>query len=171
MAQNNLNTSFMIGATEEEYKWLKKAISYNYEDDNGVCDEDGSVFRSVTGLDDFISSSLESFPQFSMSAVSDKVARSYRSDLSPKYEYNVLVYGDEDVDLEHIADVLRGLLVKFRPKESIGFTYAEWCSRPRPGEFSGGLVFVTADNVEWGNASTELQMLVRSFKDRVEEGD
>ena len=31
-------------------------------------------------------------------------------------------------------------------------TYARTCSKPRVGEFGGGAVFVTADEVKWENA-------------------
>ena len=39
-----------------------------------------------------------------------------------------------------------------RPDQCWSLTYATTCSKPRLGEFGGGAVFVTADNIRWNNS-------------------
>ncbi|MGO8748717.1 MAG: hypothetical protein ACLQNE_22330 [Thermoguttaceae bacterium] len=48
--------------------------------------------------------------------------------------------------------LVRKFLKRFRPDQCWSLTYATNCSKPRVGEFGGGAVFVTADEIRWRNA-------------------
>lgn len=54
-------------------------------------------------------------------------------------------------DLEVLASVLQQFLVKFRPEQSIGFSWANTCSRPLLDSFGGGAVFITVYTIDWMN--------------------
>lgn len=83
------------------------------------------------------------------------------------YAYNFVLAGDgtdayfyvqESGDVEEVANFVMRFLAKFRPTEKVGFEWAEWCSKARPGEFGGGAVLVSATAVAY---ETTRQMLER----------
>jgi hypothetical protein len=57
-------------------------------------------------------------------------------------------YGNPD----NVAWLVRKFLKAFRPNQCWSLTYATTCSRPRVGDFGGGAIFVTADEIKWQNA-------------------
>tara|TARA_B100000497_G_C7623662_1_gene374753 strand:+ start:406 stop:831 length:426 start_codon:yes stop_codon:yes gene_type:complete len=63
----------------------------------------------------------------------------------------VWIASEEGTDLEFLADVLQDYLQHNDPEGSIGFTWAETCSKLRVDEFGGGAVFITHDNQVWLN--------------------
>ena len=65
---------------------------------------------------------------------------------------------EEGTDLEFLADVLQDYLQDNDPEGSIGFTWAETCSKLRVDEFGGGAVFITHDNQVWLNSYHWLQI-------------
>jgi hypothetical protein len=64
----------------------------------------------------------------------------------------VWIAEEEGTDLEFLADVLQDYLRHNDPEGSIGFTWAETCSKLRVDEFGGGAVFITHDNQVWLNS-------------------
>jgi len=59
------------------------------------------------------------------------------------------VYCEENGGLEGIAHVIQNALAKVGSHRAIGFTWAETCSKMREGEFTGGGVFITKDEIKW----------------------
>ena len=76
----------------------------------------------------------------------------------------------------HVAWLIQKFLKRFRPDQCWSLTYANTCSKPRVGEFSGGAVFVTANEIKFQDASdfVEQQRAEAKVKSRavlhVEEG-
>lgn len=62
------------------------------------------------------------------------------------------VYAEESGNPDNVAWLVQKFLKKFRPDQCWSLTYAATCSKPRVGEFGGGAVFVTADEIKWQNA-------------------
>ena len=62
------------------------------------------------------------------------------------------VYTEECGAPENIAWLVQKFLKTFRPNQCWSLTYATTCSKPRVGEFGGGAIFVTADEIKWQNA-------------------
>jgi hypothetical protein len=54
---------------------------------------------------------------------------------------------EERGDVLRVAHLVREFLRRFRPTLCWSLTYATTCSTIRPGEFGGGAVFVTADEI------------------------
>jgi len=151
MANNYLQTSVSIEKlTPQETAWFKGVLNFVPED---VDDAEKSLLE-LLGLDSIRSSMLDVFPDFQCSWLPTG---------------NLVLYGEVFVDLEHMADVLQAFLRKFRPGSAIPVTYAETCDSYRPDEFSGGMLFVTAEDVKWWNASSEAEKCVASFS--AESGD
>ena len=64
----------------------------------------------------------------------------------------VWIASEEGTDLEFLADVLQDYLRHNDHEGSIGFSWAETCSKLRVDEFGGGAVFITHDNQVWLNS-------------------
>jgi len=74
----------------------------------------------------------------------------------PEYEFStdtggtvLWLHEDTACDLNSLADMLQQFLFLFRPTDSIGFSWADTCSKPRVDSFGGGAVFITAVGQEW----------------------
>lgn len=59
------------------------------------------------------------------------------------------LYADESFMVEPLVDLLQTFLKEYRPKSAISFTWSNTCSKMRLDEFSGGGVFITADDQQW----------------------
>ena len=62
------------------------------------------------------------------------------------------LYAEEGENPANVAHLIRKFLTKFRPDQCWALTYATTCSKPRVGEFGGGAIFVTTDEIKWQNA-------------------
>ncbi|NLX98614.1 MAG: hypothetical protein GXY83_20845 [Rhodopirellula sp.] len=69
-----------------------------------------------------------------------------------RWKRHLWIYADENGNPTHVVWLVRKFLKKFRPADSWSLTYSVTCSKPRVGEFSGGAVFVTADEIHWESA-------------------
>lgn len=62
---------------------------------------------------------------------------------------SVWFHADESGNADRVGSVVQQFLKIFRPTESFSLTWAEYCSKPRIGEFGGGAMFVTADQIKF----------------------
>ncbi len=130
MAENYLATSFEVGVVRgEEQDWLTNSMDAASD---FVCDGE--------------------MP----SDLSEDVAHMLRFQESwgweySKYEDRVVIYCEECGNLEALVTLLQEFLARFFPDRAIVFSWAEWCSKPRPGQFGGGAVIVrpTPDDTTW----------------------
>ncbi len=74
------------------------------------------------------------------------------------------LYADTHGNPEHVAWLIHKFLKRFRPNQCWSLTYANTCSKPRVGEFSGGAVFVTADEIQCQDAGDFVQQQRAAFK-------
>lgn len=80
------------------------------------------------------------------------------------YDSGVCVYAEEYGDIDNAVAIFQTFLKKFRPDDYFKIEWAETCSKPRSGEFGGGAVFVTADNVEWITTGTWVSERAKKFE-------
>ena len=64
----------------------------------------------------------------------------------------------------HVAWLIQKFLNRFWPEQCWSLTYANTCSKPRAGEFSGGAVFVTANEINWQAAEEYVEQQRAAFK-------
>jgi len=76
------------------------------------------------------------------------------ADKDKKY---VWFHGDESINVESAATVIQRFLKECRPEGSVGFTWAETCSKPLLDSFGGGGCFITAEKIEWNSAYSWVQ--------------
>jgi hypothetical protein len=74
------------------------------------------------------------------------------------------LYADTHGNPEHVAWLVRKFLKRFRPDQCWSLTYANTCSKPRVGEFSGGAVFITAAEIECRNAGEFIEQQRARFQ-------
>jgi len=82
---------------------------------------------------------------------------------------NVWLHGDEFGSVDRLAAVVQAFLIACRPKSCFSATWAEYCSKPRIGEFGGGGVFVTATDIQYFNPSADINNAEVEFKNLVGE--
>jgi hypothetical protein len=76
------------------------------------------------------------------------------------------VYAEEGACLDRLSHLIKKFLKQFRPDQCWSLTYATSCSKPRVGEFGGGALFVTADEILWQNAYDFIEQQHAAFKQR-----
>jgi hypothetical protein len=79
---------------------------------------------------------------------------------------SLLIYADESGDLECVAAFAKAFLAKFRPNDCWSLTWADTCSRPRIGEFSGGGLFITAKSARFFTPSEDISRMRKQFEKR-----
>jgi hypothetical protein len=79
---------------------------------------------------------------------------------------SILIYAQESGDLECVAAFVKAFLAKFRPNDCWSLTWADTCSRPRIGEFSGGGLFITAKSVRFFTPSEDICRMRKQFENR-----
>lgn len=82
--------------------------------------------------------------------------------------YCLWMYAEESGDVEHVVLFAQEFLARFRPHDYFTLTWAETCSKPRIGEFSGGAVFVTAEETAWNGAFSWIGEKTADFNQRKE---
>jgi hypothetical protein len=70
----------------------------------------------------------------------------------PRKHRSLWLSAEERGDVGRVAHLVRKFLKQFRPSQCWSLTYATTCSKLRLGEFGGGAVFVTAQDIRWNNA-------------------
>lgn len=68
-------------------------------------------------------------------------------------EDGVWFYSEESGCPEHVAAAVQAFFSRFRLDGQFGFEWAEWCDKPRLGEFGGGGCYVTTGEVRWLNTA------------------
>jgi len=61
------------------------------------------------------------------------------------------LYAEEYGSPDNVAWLVQKFLKTFRSDQCWWLTWASTCSKPRIGEFGGGAIFVTADEIKWQN--------------------
>ena len=76
------------------------------------------------------------------------------------------LYAEEGGNPDNVAHLVQKFLKKFRPNQCWSLTYATTCSKPRVGEFGGGAIFITADEINWQNAYDFVEQERTAFEAR-----
>ncbi len=79
---------------------------------------------------------------------------------------NLWLHADTYGDPDHAAWLIQKFLKRFRPDQCWSLTYANTCSKPCVGEFSGGAGFVTANETAWQSAGDFVAQRRAAFEAR-----
>lgn len=88
-------------------------------------------------------------------AIEEDAEGAYESDsICPNFyleknSQSVWFHGEECGNPDRVANIVQRFLKQFRPKECFSLTWSCTCSKPRIGEFGGGAVFVTANEIQF----------------------
>ena len=157
MANNYLQFSEAISQlTEEERAWCEARLRH-LEEALPAFDKDGENENSVPGAPEdepYLSGVMCLGFQWSIDREQDG--------------YCLWMYAEESGDVEHVALFAQEFLARFRPHDYFTLTWAETCSKPRIGEFSGGAIFVTAEETAWNGAFSWIDEKTTKFNQRKE---
>ena len=152
MADNYSQWSESIVISNEEAAWFEQVLSLNFDDTEDQEDALNAFEAKLSALGVEVTLEDECWPDF-------------------EYEINnngdskeLYVYSEEYGSLDNLSSVIAGFIIKFRPDYIFSLTYAETCSRPRPSEFSGGAMIVTATETYYHNAFTWVQEKLKTLK-------
>lgn len=167
MANNYLQFSEVIpNLTPDEEVWLKQQFGL-------IAVRDGQT-REIADQDDEATAGaewigprfLQDYQDYDPSDCGPDFGYEFDDDGPSNWGRHLWVYGDEYGDPGQVAHLVQKLLGQFRPDHCWSLTYAETCSKLRVGEFSGGAVFVTADEIRLCNAYGFIEEQRRVFGDR-----
>jgi len=141
MAQNTIQFSECIERlTAEEFAWWH-AVDRAVENEDGA---DLSALVDESMADDEIGDMLQGLTL-----------------LLYETSGTVYLYAEEDADVGVVGMLVCAFLRRFRPGDTFYLTWASACSKPRPGEFGGGMLI--ADKDGWDSLEVgELHQLTRS---------
>ena len=161
MADNFLQFSEMLyDITSCEVAWLQRQLEpiavidgrEYHEDDDAVADRERDLsfhgFRFLLDYEDLDD---------------DADVRGFEIDFQDDAA-NVWLSADVNGDPGRVAHLVCKFLKQFRPDQCWSLTYACTCSKLRIGEFGGGAVFVTADEVRRQNGYDFVQQERAAFE-------
>ena len=76
------------------------------------------------------------------------------------------LYAEDHGNPENVGWLVRKFLKQFSPDKWWALSYATTCSKPHVGEFGGGAIFVTADEIKWQNTADFISQEQTAFKAR-----
>jgi hypothetical protein len=141
--------------TVDEERWLKHQLEIVYvfngreyckrEVPEGTNPDDAQFIgcRAFRDLEDYDSSVEDA--GFSYQFETDE-------DRPGGWGRHLWICADECGELDWIAHLVQKFLKQFRPNKCWALTYSETCSKPRVGEFGGGAMFITAEDIKWQSA-------------------
>ena len=85
---------------------------------------------------------------------------------APGYQrlHYMLIYSEDHGDPERVALLVQKFLKACRPNDWWSMSFAQTCSKPRVGEFGGGAVFITADEIRWFYTSELISEAHKAFE-------
>lgn len=134
--------------SKEEADWLKSVLQLNINDYPEVADLPDDDY------DDYKATQKILAEKFGINVTLDEAE--YFPGFAAKFEddHSGVYLWSEYGHLENAANIFQAFLKKFSPDRYFKIEWASTCSKFRPGEFGGGAVFVTADNVEWNSTDS-----------------
>lgn len=154
MANNYLQFSEMLGdITPDQKVWLEKFLS---QPPDSVFDDDAAIAKWAEdhGCQP---DEAEYYPTFQYAFEKQRGAEG-------NGKHDLWLYSEESANLDEVAALVYEFFNQFNIDEVWTLTYAEMCSKPRVGEFSGGWVVISKDEIIYGNAYAEAKQIARALK-------
>jgi hypothetical protein len=127
--------------TAEEEKWITEVLNEDAE-------EDPEKVQKLLGDIQF---EADMWPGFQ-----------FKIEEENKVRY-LWLYAEESAWCDNVIAFLQAFIREFRPDAVVSFTWADYCSRLRVGEFGGGWGVVTAEKYETGSAFGEAARIMKEL--------
>jgi len=166
MADNYLQFSETLdNLTAEEKAWLEEQLkSIEVYGDREYPEDDPAIALLPASDPDFTGPRfLRDNPDFESPWGVLGFEYAFQDEDTPPDRY-LWLYADMYGQPAHVAWLIQKFLKRFRPDQCWSLTYANTCSKPRVGEFSGGAVFVTANEINWQDAGSFAEQQRDAFK-------
>jgi hypothetical protein len=96
----------------------------------------------------------------------DYLSFDYEFDEDDRWGRHLWVYAMDFGEPARVVELARKFLKRFRPDQCWELTFASACSNPGVGDFGGGAVFVTADEIRRNSAYDFIEQQRRLFDSR-----
>lgn len=149
MANNYLSFSGVLTKlTPEEEAWLREQLEWiesEGAEENGT-EEPGAEEAPWSGP-----RFLQGYPEYDPECGERGFEYEFHDAEHPPEGWgrHLWLFSEECGAPGHVAWLVQKFLQAFRPQECWALTYAMTCSKMRAGEFAGGAVFVTAEEISW----------------------
>ena len=80
------------------------------------------------------------------------------------HESMLVCFSEETADMNHVAYLLQAYIRKYEPQAKMCATWANTCSAMRTGEFGGGYIIVTADEIISENSWMARDKMLKELK-------
>jgi hypothetical protein len=81
------------------------------------------------------------------------------------YDDYIWFYSEEACSVDGVMDFVQEFLTKFRPNDVFSMEWADYCSKPRVGEFGGGACVVTKDEIHFIHTNDWVYQKLAEIKD------
>lgn len=144
-----------LGRSPQEKEWVLQVLK-------NTCDKFASVeelkeFLAIEGIDTKDLELEDSWPNFQFTILKDPTNNQGEC---------LLLFSEENCDLEHVRAFVTAYLKKFQPEMVFTLQWADTCSDTRVSGFSGGAMVVTA--TDYRMEST--QALLLRLQDELQKG-
>jgi hypothetical protein len=148
MANNYAQFSeYIEDLTPAACEWVETVLGFDLDDQDDP-DEGLAKLKTLLSLEgDGVN--LEYWPNFCWKIEG--------SGVGPDVKHSLWLYCEEGYDGEQLAVFVRELICRFMPDYIFTMTVAETCSKPRVGEFGGGWMVISKDEVMGGNTWDEAE--------------
>jgi hypothetical protein len=136
--------------TAEEEKWITEVLG-NLEEKNT---------EDIQDLLGDVQFDAEMWPGFQFKIEEEREFSGSEKERAVRYLW---LYSNEHVCTDNVIAFLQAFIREFRPDAIVSFTWADYCSRLRIGEFGGGWGVVTAEKYETGSAFGEAARIMKEL--------
>jgi hypothetical protein len=88
---------------------------------------------------------------------------------APKWGQYAWFFSSQTGDISQVAETVQAFLKKFKPTSSFSMTWADYADTLRAGQFDGGAIFVTAEDIKIFHAGEWVREQEREFNGPAEE--
>jgi hypothetical protein len=165
MANNYVRFSEQIeGIPPEGIKWARRVLQTKPDDSTCDVDDDEeeiyeqrlSALKDTLGLEGEVD--LEYWPEFSWEISDDMGGK------TDPPTGGIWLYSEEGCNFEHLQFFVQALISKYMPDYIFTLTSADTCSKPRLGEFGGGWMAITKDDIEGGHTYDYAETYARRLR-------
>ena len=128
-------------------KWARKVLDFIAED-NDCTEAAEDVLKGLLYIEGNLGTDVEEWPDFKVDI-----------------DVNSIWFHSEEFDnIRNIGMFVQALIKRFMPDYIFSLTWAETCSKPRLGEFGGGCMVVSKDEIKSWNVYSQARQYVEELR-------
>lgn len=150
--------------TADEEAWLRsqlQEVAVHGDTETEIDDGDDDIAAEADWVGPRF---LRNNPDYDSSSDVPEFQFKFDDDRPEEWGRHLWLHAEDVGNPSYIPWLVQKFLKQFRPDECWSLTWATTCSRPQVGEFGGGAVFVTAEEIKWNNVYQFIVDEMAAFK-------